>query len=115
IGAGVQEVWRVIEVRTEGPIGPSVSDLAVDFVEAGNRLRNVAVDKDARSAIPRQSGSCRLQRAIAVALATRVVIVPIANVERERAPRRADTAVEVDFGSRVIGELDALTGEAGIK
>ena len=34
VGAEVQEVRRIIEVRAERPVGPSVGDLAIHFIEA---------------------------------------------------------------------------------
>src|SRR5262249_47070054 len=46
IGAEVQEVRRPIEIHAERPISPGVGDLAVYFVEAGNRFRDVAIWKE---------------------------------------------------------------------
>src|SRR5262245_21989964 len=51
IGAEVQEVRRPIEIHAERPISPGVGDLAVDFVEAGNRFRDVAIWKEGKAGI----------------------------------------------------------------
>src|SRR5262249_45247260 len=100
------------EIRAERPIGPSVSDLAVDFVEAGDRLRNVPGREKGRTAGSRQRGDAPRR---SVTRAARVIIFPKTDVEDDRAPRRAHATVEIDFSSSVIGKLDALAGDAGVE
>src|SRR5262249_13157810 len=112
VGAGVQEVRGVIEVRAERPIGPGVGNFSIDLVEAGDRFCHVAVIGNATADATRIES---LRRAGAVALTARMVVVPVANIEQAGPPRRTDTAVEVDFRRRVVGELDALTGDASVE
>ena len=47
VGAKVQEVRRPIEVYAERPIGPSVGELGVKFVEACDRFCDVAIERNA--------------------------------------------------------------------
>src|SRR5258708_39337189 len=75
LGAGVQEVRRIIEVRAEGPVGPGVSNLAIDFVEARHRFSDVAAGNLYAEASRIDARGDR------VAVPTRVVVVPKAEVE----------------------------------
>src|SRR6185503_1815959 len=46
--------------------------------------------------------------------AARVVVVPDAEIEGELVEGRADAAVEIDLGRRVVREVDARAAEADI-
>src|SRR5262249_56990149 len=99
VRAEVQEVRRPVEIRAERPIGPSVSDLAVDFVEAGDRLRNVPGREKGRTAGSRQRGDAPRR---SVTRAARVIIFPKTDVEDDRAPRQAHPPAEIAFTTTLI-------------
>src|SRR5262249_7462874 len=116
VRAEIQEIRRVIEVHAECPVGPRVSEFAVDFVEAGHRFGHVAVWKKTKTVrIEAGRSWLRHQGAGAITIAAGVIVLPSANIEYDRAERRADAAVKVDFRGRVVGKLDALSGNARVE
>src|SRR6185312_12594353 len=103
-GAGVEEIRRIVFVGAEREVADRVGHLAVDFVEAGDRLGDVAV-RDGRGT----------RGVTGVTGAAGIIIIPKADIERDRAEGRTHAAVEVDLRRGVVGELDALAGDAGIE
>src|SRR5262249_51863818 len=87
IGAEVQEVRRPIEIHAERPISPGVGDLAVDFVEAGNRFRDVAIWKEGKAGGSEITKAVRIDAGRCVADAARIIIFPNTDIEDDRAPR----------------------------
>src|SRR5262249_23370655 len=106
----VKEVWRVIVISPQSPLridGPK--DLCVDLPEVPVLLRHIAIRQS--RVTPRVQLECAWKWRVK-ALATGIVVIPIAEIERERAQGWAHAAVEVDFGRSAIRELDALAGNA---
>src|SRR5262249_18434006 len=60
-------------------------------------------------------GRCAGRVYIAVeAFAAGIPVIPDAEIERELTESRPHAAVEVDLRRGVVGEIDALTGDAGV-
>jgi len=111
VGAEVQEVRRIEHGAAEGEhVVEGVGGLAVDLVEGDVLLHGVAVRQERRAGRTDAGGRIEID-----ALPARIEVAPDADVERQRAEGRADTAIDVDLGGGAVGEGDALAGDAGIE
>src|SRR4029077_14702538 len=90
------------------------------FPEAGVLLGDIAAERGQHGAghSERENGRAAAESGAeerrVEALATRVIVVPGAEIEGELVEGRADTAVEVDSRSRIVREVDALAGNAAV-
>ena len=102
---GVEDADADIEL-----VGEVVGRLGVEFEEAHVLLGVVAVRQG------RVTGriACEQRRAAEEALATRIVVVQNAEIERELVEGRAHAAIEIDFRRGAVREVDAVAGDAGV-
>jgi hypothetical protein len=118
--AAVEPVGIVIDLRADREIVVErIGDLAVELDEAEIVLDRVAAGVGTREQIGAErvrieqvgieagkAGECA---------SAGVVVVPDAEVERELAEGRPNSAVEVDLGRGVVRELDAVSAGADIR
>ncbi len=116
----VQPVGIVIDRRADREVVVErIRDLAVELDEAEIVLDRVAAGVGAGEQIGAER--VRIEQVGVVAgepgksPPARVVVVPDAEVERELAEGRPNSAVEIDLGRSVVRELDAVSAGADIE
>src|SRR5260370_20564232 len=98
VGARIQNGWRVPYVATKGElIVHRIGGLGVNLVEAQVGLDNIEARRIKK--LRRTSDNCGIE-----ALATRIVIVPGAEIEGELAEGGSDAAIKVDLRCGALRE-----------